>query len=137
MSSSPTILATRPQAGTVGAAPARPAEVVPQDERLDRCFAAMSDPTRRSMLERLRAGSHTVSELARPLPMSLPAVQKHLRVLESAGLVVTKKKGRVRHCHLSARPMADVVSYLGGYEAFWNGAVDRLAELRGPENRSS
>ena len=96
---------------------------------LDRCFAALSDPTRRGMLERLRDGSLTVSELARPLPMSLPAVQKHLRVLEDAGLVVTQKRGRVRHCHLSARPMADVVAYLGRYEAFWNGAIDRLADL--------
>ncbi len=86
---------------------------------LDRCFQALSDPTRRRLLEHLRHGDHTVSELAEPLPMSLPAVQKHLRVLEQAGLVVTEKRGRARHCHLNADPMATVVEYLGGYEGHW------------------
>lgn len=124
----------RPEPAVVGIRTAAKPEHVLSPVDLGRCFGALSDPTRRSMLERLRDGSLTVSELAQPLTMSLPAVQKHLRVLEDAGLVVTQKRGRVRHCHLSARPMADVVAYLGRYEAFWNGAIDRLADLAPEES---
>lgn len=98
----------------------------PHGELLSLCFSALADPTRRYILEQLRRGSHTVSELAEPLPMSLPAVQKHLRVLESAGLVVTQKTGRTRHCQLHAGPMVDTVAYLSGYEAFWSGSNRRM-----------
>ncbi len=100
---------------------------------LDQCFSALSDPTRRRLLETLKDGDHTVSELADPLPMSLPAVQKHLRVLEDAGLVVTEKRGRTRHCHLQANPMETVAKYLGDYQEFWSGREER----REPEARGS
>ena len=100
---------------------------------LDQCFSALSDPTRRRLLETLKERDHTVSELAEPLPMSLPAVQKHLRVLEDAGLVVTEKRGRTRHCHLQANPMATVAKYLGDYREFWSGREERRdGETRGP-----
>ncbi len=98
---------------------------------LDQCFSALSDPTRRRLLETLKERDHTVSELADPLPMSLPAVQKHLRVLEDAGLVVTEKRGRTRHCHLQANPMETVANYLGDYSEFWGSPeAQREAESR-------
>ncbi len=95
---------------------------------LDRVFSALSDPTRRAIVERLAAApSLTVSDIARPLPMSLPAVMKHLDVLETAGLVARQKTGRIVTCRLVAAPMEDAMGWLARYQRFWSESLDRLA----------
>ena len=99
------------------------------DYSLDRTFAALSDPTRRAILARLEAGEPlSVSELAQPFPVSLPAVMKHLAVLSDAGLVVREKTGRTVNCRLSTGPMEEARLWLDRYQRFWTGALDRLAE---------
>jgi len=95
---------------------------------LDRIFGALSDPTRRAIVERLAADDAlSVSEIARPLPMSLPAVMKHLDVLEGAGLVARRKAGRTVTCRLTAAPMEDAMGWLVRYQRFWSESLDRLA----------
>ncbi len=95
---------------------------------LDRVFGALADPTRRALLARLEAEDGiSVSELARPLPISLPAVMKHLDVLEEAGLVARRKTGRVVACRLTAAPMEDAMAWLSRYQRFWSESLDRLA----------
>jgi DNA-binding transcriptional ArsR family regulator len=97
---------------------------------LDRTFAALSDPTRRALIARLNAEQPlSVSELARPFAMSLPAVMKHLDVLSDAGLVMRKKTGRTVACELNAAPMREAVAWLERYQRFWNESLDRLAAL--------
>jgi DNA-binding transcriptional ArsR family regulator len=97
-------------------------------EPLDRTFAALADPSRRALLARLEAEDGlTISELARPLPMSLPAVMKHLDVLAEAGLVTRHKSGRSVTCHLNAEPMREAISWLERYARFWRDQLDRLA----------
>jgi DNA-binding transcriptional ArsR family regulator len=99
-----------------------------QNQLLDRTFGALSDPTRRALLARLDAEENlSVSELARPFPVSLPAIMKHLDVLEEAGLITREKTGRTVNCHLSAGPMQDAMAWLNRYERFWNEKLDRLA----------
>jgi DNA-binding transcriptional ArsR family regulator len=99
-----------------------------QDVALDRTFAALCDPTRRALLARLEsAESLSVSELAEPFPMSLPAVMKHLDVLSDAGLVTRKKIGRTVSCRLNASPMEDAMNWLTRYQRFWTRQLDRLA----------
>lgn len=94
---------------------------------LDHTFAALADPTRRGILSRLeRKERLAVSELAKPLAMSLPAVMKHLDVLDRAGLIAREKTGRTVHCRLKARPLREAKEWLERYEAFWQ---DRLAAL--------
>jgi DNA-binding transcriptional ArsR family regulator len=96
--------------------------------QLDRIFGALTDPTRRAILSRLADhGSLSVSDLARPLPMSLPAVMKHLNVLEGAGLVARQKTGRTVACRLVATPMEDAMGWLQRYARFWDQSLDRLA----------
>ncbi|MDQ6778268.1 MAG: metalloregulator ArsR/SmtB family transcription factor [Actinomycetota bacterium] len=95
--------------------------------RLDAVFAALSDPTRRAIITRLAEGEASVSELAAPFDVSLPAVTKHLRVLERAGLLEHRKQGRVRRCSLVAAPMGAVDEWLSGYRAFWDTRLDSLA----------
>jgi len=101
--------------------------MVTNTKRLDRTFAALSDPTRRSILARLAHGEATVGELARPFRVSRPAISKHLRVLEEAGLVQRERDGRVSRCELDAAPMRDAAEWLGRYRAFWGGRLDALA----------
>lgn len=95
-------------------------------QRLDRTFAALADPTRRALLARLESGERTLSDLAEPLPMSLMAVQKHVRVLEDAGLVTTRKEGRSRHVRLRVEGLAAATEWVKRAEARWNAAFDRL-----------
>jgi DNA-binding transcriptional ArsR family regulator len=96
--------------------------------RLDSTFAALSDATRRGILARLaRQGETSVSELAAPYKMSLPAVSKHLRVLEQAGLVSRQKDGRVHRCRLRAEPMKDAAAWIEHYRQFWETQLDSLA----------
>ncbi|MGE0715696.1 MAG: ArsR/SmtB family transcription factor [Alphaproteobacteria bacterium] len=95
---------------------------------LDRTFGALADPTRRALLARLNeADSVSVSELARPFAMSLPAVMKHLDVLSDAGLIVRAKTGRTVACRLNASPMREAMDWLARYERFWTDQLDRLA----------
>jgi DNA-binding transcriptional ArsR family regulator len=99
-----------------------------QGAPLNSTFAALSDATRRGILARLaRQGEISVSELAAPYNMSLPAVSKHLRVLEHAGLVSRQKDGRVHRCRLRAAPMKDAAAWIGYYRRFWEAQLDSLA----------
>jgi DNA-binding transcriptional ArsR family regulator len=93
---------------------------------LDTVFAALSDRTRRGVLESLGGGGLPVSVLAGPHGMSLPGFMKHLRVLQEAGLIVCSKEGRVVKCRLSAAPMKDAAAWIARYERFWTGRLDAL-----------
>ena len=93
---------------------------------LDAVFSALADPTRRAILARLARGESSVSELAEPFDVSLPAILKHLRVLERAGLITHEKDGRVRRCRLDAKPLRRAVSWLEHYRAFWGVRLDAL-----------
>jgi DNA-binding transcriptional ArsR family regulator len=96
---------------------------------LDTTFSALADPTRRLLLVQLEHGARTLSELAAPLPITLMAVQKHVRVLEEAGLVATQKHGRSRHVRLRAHGLAHASEWIKKSEARWNAAFDRLEQL--------
>jgi DNA-binding transcriptional ArsR family regulator len=97
-------------------------------ERLSRTFGALGDPTRRAILARLeRHGGVSVSELARPFAIKLPAVMKHLDVLGDAGLITRSKLGRTVTVRLSPEPMRAAMDWLRRYERFWSGSLDRLA----------
>ena len=99
-------------------------------EGLDRVFGALSDPTRRAMIDRLGVhASLSVSELAEPFDMTLPAVMKHLNVLSDAGLVTRRKVGRTVSCRLAARPMEDAVAWLNRHQKYWSESLDRLASI--------
>jgi DNA-binding transcriptional ArsR family regulator len=98
-----------------------------QEKNLDRTFAALADPTRRAIVAQLSAGeSVSISELARPFPMSLPAVMKHLDVLSDAGLVRRTKTGRIVACALTPEPMEDAMHWLNHYLRFWSEQLERL-----------
>jgi DNA-binding transcriptional ArsR family regulator len=99
-----------------------------QDAALDRTFAALADPTRRALLAQLEAEkSLSVSALAAPFDMSLPAILKHLNVLSDAGLITRKKNGRTVTCRLTAEPMEHAMDWLNHYQRFWSERLDRLA----------
>ena len=99
-----------------------------QTKVLDRTFAALADPTRRALLARLsETDSVSVSELAKPFAMSLPAIMKHLDVLSDAGLVTRNKSGRTVSCHLRAEPMEKANDWLNRYQRFWTERLDQLA----------
>ena len=99
-----------------------------QTATLDRTFAALADPTRRALLARLDAEDGvSVSELARPFPVSLPAIMKHLDVLSDAGLIVRTKTGRTVACQLTPAPMEQAMNWLAHYERYWTEQLDRLA----------
>lgn len=99
-----------------------------QAATLDRVFQALSDPSRRTMVERLSRGPASVSELAEPLAMSLPAVVQHLQVLEASGLVRTEKVGRVRTCRIDARALRTAGKWIDERRATWERRLDRLGE---------
>jgi DNA-binding transcriptional ArsR family regulator len=105
---------------------------------LDRTFAALADPTRRALVMRLaQEPGLSVSELAQPFPVSLPAIMKHLDVLSDAGLVARAKTGRTVACRLEAEPMRDAFEWLNRYEKFWSDQLDNLAAfLEGDESWS-
>jgi DNA-binding transcriptional ArsR family regulator len=102
--------------------------VITATERLNRTFAALADPTRRAILARLAAGEATVGELAEPFEMSLPAVSKHLKVLERAGLVARGRERQWRPSRLEAGPIKEVAEWTEGYRRFWEESYDRLDE---------
>jgi DNA-binding transcriptional ArsR family regulator len=99
-----------------------------ENPALDRTFAALADPTRRALLARLgRQDGISVSDLAQPFAMSLPAIMKHLDVLSDAGLIARAKTGRTVACRLTAKPMEQAMDWLGHYQRFWSEGLDRLA----------
>jgi DNA-binding transcriptional ArsR family regulator len=107
-------------------------------DQLSGTFAALADPTRRAILARLAGGEATVTELAEPFAMSLPAVSKHLKVLERAGLIARGRTAQWRPCRLEPAPLRDASEWLAAYRQFWEGSFDRLdehlRELQGEEN---
>jgi DNA-binding transcriptional ArsR family regulator len=94
--------------------------------QLDRTFQALGDPTRRAIVERLATGPATVSELAAPLPMSLPAVMLHLKVLQESGLVVSEKQGRVRTCRIDPLKLSQAEHWVSERRQMWEANLDRL-----------
>lgn len=96
------------------------------DDRLNEIFMALADPTRRAILLRLANGTKNVGELAEPFAMSLPAVSKHLKVLERAGLVTRGRDAQRRPCELDAAPLRELADWLETYRAFWDASFDRL-----------
>jgi len=99
-----------------------------QSPGLDLLFSALSDPTRRSIVERLSRGPASVSELAQPLAMSLPGVVQHVQVLEASGLVLTEKVGRVRTCRIDTKAMRTVEDWMAGRRKMWERRLDRLGD---------
>jgi len=108
-------------------------------DRLRLTFSALADPTRRAILARLISGEVSVTELAEPFAMSLPAVSKHLKVLERAGLITRGREAQWRPCRLEAGPLKDAADWLEHYRRFWEESFDRLDdyldELQAKENR--
>ena len=102
--------------------------MVKYSTKLDRTFAALADPTRRRILAHLARGDQRVTSLARPHAMSLPAVSKHLRVLEKAGLLRRHRYGRVHEMRLQAKPLKDAADWVKKYRKFWECSLDRLAD---------
>ena len=98
-------------------------------DRLDATFAALADPTRRAILARLAAGEASVTELAAPFPMTQPAISKHLKVLERAGLIARGREAQRRPRRLEARPLAEATEWLEGYRRFWEASFQRLDAL--------
>jgi DNA-binding transcriptional ArsR family regulator len=95
-------------------------------DQLSFTFAALADPTRRAILARLALGETSVTELARPFEMSMPAVSKHLKVLERAGLIARGRSAQWRPCRLDAGPMKEIASWIEEYRRFWDQSFDRL-----------
>lgn len=114
-------------------------------QRLDTVFLALSDPTRRAILERLVQGEASGTELARPFSISVPAISKHLHVLENAALIVRRKEGRVHRFRLATRSMREAATWLEQYRQFWETQFDALAtylevtseEEKDPDDNSS
>jgi DNA-binding transcriptional ArsR family regulator len=104
---------------------------------LDTALAALSDPTRRAVVERLARGSATVTALAAPHDIALPTFMRHLKVLESAGLVRSAKKGRVRTCHIEPAPLMEIQGWLEWQRRVWDNRLDKLAALAEGINRST
>lgn len=98
------------------------------DVDLDAVFAALANPTRRSIIEQLSEGEKSVGQLAEPHDVSLPAISQHLRVLEEAGLLEQTKDGRVRRCALRGKPLSEVFSWIVQYRIFWEDSLEALAE---------
>ena len=97
-------------------------------ERLNATFAALSDPTRRAILSRLASGEATVSDLAKPFAITLPAISKHLRVLERAGLISQGREAQWRPCRLEAKPLKDAANWIDHYRQYWEHSFDRLGD---------
>ena len=100
-------------------------------DQLDRTFAALADPTRREILARLASGDATVSELAEPLPISIQAVSKHLKVLEGAGLITRGRTAQLRPSHLDGAPLREAAEWIEGYRRFWERGFRRMERRLG------
>jgi DNA-binding transcriptional ArsR family regulator len=112
---------------TVAGLPGTTRKRASRDDRLDAVFHALGDRTRRALLARLRAKPAMVTELAKPFAMSLPALSRHIRVLEDAGLIARTIDGRVHQCSLNAEPLKSIEAWIGHYREFWEGNLDSLA----------
>jgi len=99
-----------------------------QHDHLSSTFAALADPTRRAILARLASGETSVTELAEPFAMSLPAITKHLKVLERAGLITRGRQAQWRPCKLDAQPLREASNWMAQYRAFWEDRLDRLED---------
>src|SRR5437660_12700262 len=112
-----------------------------QSHRLDATFAALADPTRRAILARLAQSEASVSELAKPFAMSQPAISKHLKVLEGAGLISRGRDAQRRPCRIEAQPLAQATEWLASYRRFWEASFQRLdtllIELQAKPNKPS
>lgn len=97
-------------------------------DHLSATFAALADPTRRAILSRLALGEASVSELAEPFDISLPAITKHLKVLEGAGLISRSRQAQWRPCRLEAKPLQEASGWIEEYRRFWDESIDRLEE---------
>ncbi len=110
-----------------------------QPDRLSATFAALADPTRRAILARLASGETSVTDLAKPFDISLPAVSKHLKVLEGAGLIARGRDAQWRPCRLQANPLKDIADWVGYYRRHWEESFDRLGsylkELQRKDNQ--
>jgi len=95
-------------------------------DQLSHTFAALADPTRRAILARLASGECSVGELAAPFDMSMPAVSKHLRVLERAGLIAQRREAQWRHCRIEAGPLKQIADWAEHYRRLWEGRLDRM-----------
>ncbi|HEV8580762.1 MAG TPA: metalloregulator ArsR/SmtB family transcription factor [Thermoanaerobaculia bacterium] len=108
-------------------------------DHLSTTFAALADPTRRAILARLSSGEASVTDLAAPFDMSLPAISKHLKVLERAGLITRGREAQKRPCRLEAKPLREIADWIEHYRRFWQESFDRLDEylyeLQGKEKR--
>src|SRR3989337_2472837 len=98
-------------------------------DQLTAVFGALADPTRRAILARLTAGDATVAELSAPFPVSQPAISRHLKVLEGAGLISRSRRATARLSHLEAEPLRDATAWLARYKAYWDESHERLDEL--------
>ncbi len=107
------------------------------DERLSATFQAIADPTRRTILARLAQGEATVQELAGPLPISQPAVSKHLKVLEKAGLIERRREAQRRWCRLQAKPLREVAMWAAEFQQYWDESFERLDALLEKEKARS
>jgi DNA-binding transcriptional ArsR family regulator len=105
-----------------------------REQQVDRVFHALADPNRRVIVERLSRGSATVSELARPLPMSLSAVVQHLQVLQESGLVRSEKVGRVRTCRIEPAALRSVEQWIGARQSSWERRLDSLGDYLAEDN---
>jgi DNA-binding transcriptional ArsR family regulator len=99
--------------------------------QLDRTFAALADPTRREILARLASGDATVSELAEPMPISIQAVSKHLKVLEGAGLITRGRRAQLRPSHLEGASLKEAADWIEGYRSFWERGFERMERRLG------
>ena len=110
------------------------------NDRLSETFGALADPTRRAILARLASGEGSVTELASPFAMSMPAISKHLKVLERAGLIARGREAQWRPCRLQAAPLQDVAGWVDHYRRFWEESFDRLddylQELKARDSKS-
>jgi DNA-binding transcriptional ArsR family regulator len=95
-------------------------------DQLSSTFSALADPTRRAILARLASGQASVTELAEPFKMSMPAISKHLKVLEHAGLIARKREAQSRPCELAAKPLKEAANWIEHYRTFWEQSLDRL-----------
>ena len=114
--------------------------MVMQSNQLDQVFSALSDPTRRGILEQLSQGESRVSTLAKPYEVSQPAISKHLRVLERAGLIARTRQGREHHIRVDPRPIEEARGWMAHYAEFWNAQFDAVdaylaGQRNGPPNR--
>jgi len=109
-------------------------------DHLSETFGALADPTRRAILARLASGEASVTELAAPFDMSMPAISKHLKVLERAGLIARGREAQWRPCRLQAGPLQDVAGWVEHYRRFWEGSFDRLDDylkkLKGQDSKN-